>query len=192
MEFLHTVENTLTVGIPTSGCSLGANHIDFYLPNTGLRLYFGTGLSFNETMENRDGVGYLPRPVGQPRRGPGGGGPAVRVLWPEGAGFVGAAALSGPPRSGSAGRRAFPARRPAAPGEQTVDEQGHGHPHAGVQHAVERVRDVVVRADGEQQQAEHHPTGLYGADPEDLGQQNQDDDTAEEQGHQQQVASPSG
>ena len=60
MEFLHTVENTLTVGIPTSGCSLGANHIDFYLPNTGLRLYFGTGLSFNETMENRDGVGYLP------------------------------------------------------------------------------------------------------------------------------------
>ena len=60
VEFLHTVENTLTVGIPTSGCSLGANHIDFYLPNTGLRLYFGTGLSFNETMENRDGVGYLP------------------------------------------------------------------------------------------------------------------------------------
>ena len=57
VEFLHTVENTLTVGIPTSGCSLGANHIDFYLPNTGLRLYFGTGLSFNETMENRDGVG---------------------------------------------------------------------------------------------------------------------------------------
>ena len=60
VEFLHTVENTLAVGIPTSGCSLVSNNMDIFLPNTGVRLYFGTGLSFNETMENRDGVGYLP------------------------------------------------------------------------------------------------------------------------------------
>ena len=70
VEFLHTVENTLTVGIPTSGCSLGANHIDFYLPNTGLRLYFGTGLSFNETMENRTGWAISPTCGSTPSRPP--------------------------------------------------------------------------------------------------------------------------
>ena len=60
VQFLRTVENTLAVGLPTGGCSLVSNNMDVYLPHTGVWLFFGTGLSFHETMENRDGVGYLP------------------------------------------------------------------------------------------------------------------------------------
>ena len=42
------------------GCVLVPNNTAFYLPNSGLGLYFGTGLSATEDAENRDGVGYLP------------------------------------------------------------------------------------------------------------------------------------
>ena len=60
VEHLHSVENTLVVGIPSGGCALVPNNMHFYLPNTGVELYFGTGLCLIETDENRDGVGYLP------------------------------------------------------------------------------------------------------------------------------------
>lgn len=60
VEHLHSVENTLVVGTQSGGCALVPNNIHFYLPNTGVELYFGTGLGFHETMENRDGIGYLP------------------------------------------------------------------------------------------------------------------------------------
>lgn len=60
VEFFHTMENVLTVGAPTSGCALVLNNCEFYLPHTGLCVYFGTGLAFRETMDNRDGTGYLP------------------------------------------------------------------------------------------------------------------------------------
>ena len=57
---LHTVENTLVVGINTGGCFLVPGNSTYYLPNTGLPVFFGTGLMFHETMENRDTVGYAP------------------------------------------------------------------------------------------------------------------------------------
>lgn len=60
VEFFRTVENTLFVGGPTTGCALVPNNVAFYLPNSSLGLYFGTGLSMTEDVENRDGVGYLP------------------------------------------------------------------------------------------------------------------------------------
>lgn len=60
VEFLHSVENVLVVGAPSSGCALVPNNWNFYLPNTGIEVYFGTGLGFCEAMENRDGVGFLP------------------------------------------------------------------------------------------------------------------------------------
>ena len=60
VELFRTVENTLFVGGPTTGCALVPNNAAFYLPNSGLGLYFGTGLSATEDAENRDGVGYLP------------------------------------------------------------------------------------------------------------------------------------
>ena len=34
--------------------------VNLYLPHSGLQCYFGTGLTFCETDENLDGVGYLP------------------------------------------------------------------------------------------------------------------------------------
>ena len=57
---LHTVENTLAVGVNTGGCSLVSDNFTCCLPNSGLPVFFGTGLGFHETMENRDGVGYAP------------------------------------------------------------------------------------------------------------------------------------
>lgn len=60
VEFLRTVDGALFVGGPTLGCALVPNNLHYYLPHSGLELYFGTGLSFCETVENLDGVGYLP------------------------------------------------------------------------------------------------------------------------------------
>ncbi len=56
----RTAADTLFVGGPTAGMALVPNNCRFYLPHSGLFCYFGTGLSFCETDENRDGVGYLP------------------------------------------------------------------------------------------------------------------------------------
>ncbi|WP_297233553.1 S41 family peptidase [uncultured Flavonifractor sp.] len=60
VEFFRSMENVLAIGGPTSGCALVPNNSGFYLPNTGLYVYFGTGLAFHETMDNWDGMGYLP------------------------------------------------------------------------------------------------------------------------------------
>ena len=74
---LHTVENTLVVGVNTGGCSLVPDNFTCYLPNTGLPIFFGTGLGFYETMENRDTVGYAPDLWVNPPDAMGGGGPDV-------------------------------------------------------------------------------------------------------------------
>lgn len=60
VQFFRTAADTLMVGGPTLGCALVPNNLTFYLPHSGLSCYFGTGLSFCETDENRDGVGFLP------------------------------------------------------------------------------------------------------------------------------------
>lgn len=57
---VHTLENALFLGSNTLGCSLTPNNEDFYLPNTGLNLYFGTCLTLMEDGENLDGRGFLP------------------------------------------------------------------------------------------------------------------------------------
>lgn len=60
VENFRTAADVLFVGGPTLGCALTPNNIRLYLPHSGLSCYFGTGLSFCETDENRDGRGYLP------------------------------------------------------------------------------------------------------------------------------------
>lgn len=60
VEFFRTAADTLFVGGPTAGMALVPNNMYLYLPHSGLQCYFGTGLYFCETDENRDGVGYLP------------------------------------------------------------------------------------------------------------------------------------
>lgn len=57
---LGTVENVVFVGGPTKGCDLTPNNYKFFLPITGIQVYFGMGLSFTNSMENFDGVGNLP------------------------------------------------------------------------------------------------------------------------------------
>ena len=52
--------DVLFIGGPTLGCDLTPNNIRLYLPHSGLPCFFGTGIGFGETAENRDGVGYLP------------------------------------------------------------------------------------------------------------------------------------
>lgn len=59
-KFFRTAADTLMVGGPTLGCDLVSNNMNLYLPHSGLQCFFGTGLGFRETDENRDGVGYLP------------------------------------------------------------------------------------------------------------------------------------
>ncbi len=60
VEFLHSTDNVVSVGSPSGGCALVPNNLYFYLPHSGIKFYFGTGLSFCESLENRDGIGYLP------------------------------------------------------------------------------------------------------------------------------------
>lgn len=60
VEFFRMAADTLFVGGPTLGCALVPNNLTLYLPHSGLSCYFGTGISFHETDENRDGIGYLP------------------------------------------------------------------------------------------------------------------------------------
>ena len=60
VSFFRMAADTLFVGGPTLGCDLVPNNMNLYLPHSGLQCFFGTGLGFRETDENRDGVGYLP------------------------------------------------------------------------------------------------------------------------------------
>lgn len=60
VEHFRTLANTLFLGSETLGCNLVSNNINFYLPHSGLNLYFGTGLTMKEETVNREGVGYLP------------------------------------------------------------------------------------------------------------------------------------
>ncbi len=60
VEIFKTAADTLFVGGPTTGCALTPNNWRFFLPHSGLKCYFGTGLGLYGAGENRDGVGYLP------------------------------------------------------------------------------------------------------------------------------------
>ena len=132
------------------------------------------------------------RPVGRSVGRPGRGRPAVQLLQLDGR-YIKKQAAQGPPalplKFGFDGL--LPGIQPL-PGKQPVDAQGHDHTHAGVQHAVEGVGDIIVRADGEQQQTEHHAAGLHRSHPEDLGQDDENDHAYEQEGHQHQVIVPLG
>ena len=60
VENFRAAADVLFIGGPTAGMALVPNNGSFYLPHSGLSCYLGTGLSFWETDENRDGVGLLP------------------------------------------------------------------------------------------------------------------------------------
>lgn len=57
---LRTLENVIQVGGNTAGSIRFGNVCSARLPATGLRVQFGTNISASETLENREGVGYLP------------------------------------------------------------------------------------------------------------------------------------
>lgn len=60
VENLRTLENTIFIGSSTLGCALVPNNGCFYLPHSGLSLYFGTCLLLTDDGENRDGAGFSP------------------------------------------------------------------------------------------------------------------------------------
>lgn len=78
------------------------------------------------------------------------------------------------------------------PGKEIVDEQGHSHAHAGVKHPVQGVGHIGVHRRVEQDDTQHHAAGLHRSHPEGLGQQDEDDNAHEQQGHQQQPVFPVG
>lgn len=56
---LSSMEHVVFVGSNTGGASLMSNNQTYYLPNSGLAVQFGTGLTlFSE--ENTDGYGFIP------------------------------------------------------------------------------------------------------------------------------------
>ena len=59
-RLLSLGNHVVLVGCNTMGCSTFANNASYYLPNSGIALYFGTSLCFNDTLENKEGVGIFP------------------------------------------------------------------------------------------------------------------------------------
>ncbi len=62
-EFARTLSlgnHVILVGCNTSGCSSFGNLEEYYLPNSGIELYFGTSLSFSDSLENKEGIGIFP------------------------------------------------------------------------------------------------------------------------------------
>lgn len=57
---MRTLENTIFIGSNTLGCTLTPNNFDFYLPHSGLDLYFGTCLLLMDDGSNQDGTGFQP------------------------------------------------------------------------------------------------------------------------------------
>ena len=60
VRFLTLGNHVILVGCNTMGCSTFANNASYYLPNSGIELYFGKSLCFYDTLENMDGIGIFP------------------------------------------------------------------------------------------------------------------------------------
>lgn len=58
--YILTLENAVIVGGNSAGCSLTSNPFTYYLPHSGLPLYFGTALSLVGDLGNFDGIGIEP------------------------------------------------------------------------------------------------------------------------------------
>lgn len=58
--YFRTMDRVVIVGSNTKGAMLSGNICTFYLPHSGVPIQFGTGLSFTDSLENRDRVGFLP------------------------------------------------------------------------------------------------------------------------------------
>lgn len=59
-HLLSLGDHVIFVGCNTMGCSTVANNDSYYLPHSGIKLYFGKSLCFYDTLENRDGIGIFP------------------------------------------------------------------------------------------------------------------------------------
>ena len=59
-HLLSLGDHVIFVGCNTMGCSTVANNDSYYLPHSGITLYFGKSLCFYDTLENKEGVGIFP------------------------------------------------------------------------------------------------------------------------------------
>ena len=60
IQYFRTMDQAVIVGSNTYGAMLCGNVCVFYLPHSGVPIQFGTGLSFTDSLENRDRVGLQP------------------------------------------------------------------------------------------------------------------------------------
>lgn len=60
LYMLRTMDNVITVGGDTGGATNFGNIMELHLPNSGIKLRFGTSFSFFEGADNIEGVGILP------------------------------------------------------------------------------------------------------------------------------------
>ena len=59
IAYLRNIENVTIVGKHSAGCGSCGNCIEIYLPNSHLRVYFGTGLVLYDGKINIDAEGAL-------------------------------------------------------------------------------------------------------------------------------------
>ncbi|MBR6536979.1 MAG: hypothetical protein IKT67_07235 [Lachnospiraceae bacterium] len=59
-RLLSLGNHVVLVGCNTKGCSAFGNVASYYLPNSGIELYFGSSLAFHDTFENTEGIGIFP------------------------------------------------------------------------------------------------------------------------------------
>jgi len=60
IRLLRSMENVIFVGVNTGGVSLIGDNLLYILPHSKIPMFFGKKLSFNETLENIDGIGFQP------------------------------------------------------------------------------------------------------------------------------------
>lgn len=60
VDYLHTLGHVIFVGSNTRGMMLMGGNFTYYLPNSGLPLYFGVGLHLLQDGDNLDGIGQQP------------------------------------------------------------------------------------------------------------------------------------
>ena len=58
--YLHTLGHVVFIGSNTRGMMLIGGNFTYYLPNSGLDIFFGVGLHFYQDTDNYDGIGQQP------------------------------------------------------------------------------------------------------------------------------------
>ena len=60
VNMLTMGKKVILVGSSTAGCINFGNIFEYYLPNSGISMWFGMSIAFYESLEKQDGIGFFP------------------------------------------------------------------------------------------------------------------------------------